>query len=353
MVDEMALAQFATGWVKDPVAVKANFDVWRAKGMPVTASDYATLHKPDLKGYWKALKALGVTGVFLSDASETILGKPRRPFLQEHGTCVDRGCTAGVQLSLDYAIANKIIVARPVTIQFGTFYVGSRVDIGHNQLGNQEGAILGQAMTCYHDIGCMEKKDVGQWKFLTDKETAIENEVVRLSTKGLPDEWKKEMKGHGGSVFYCEELERIFDCVAAGFGCPYAFDYVTGNPNKAGLSSLGSYGPHCRCFSGVYVDADGNDQLVSKESWGRFPAGQPMTNDRTMDTASMPRITILMSNAKGQISPRILAPGEVGVNAKKFAAGIYDDGEVYAVGYPNGFQPEGLAALINEKPLAS
>ena len=141
-------------------------------------------------------------------------------------------------------------------------------------------------------------------------------------------------------TFWPESLSLLFDCIAAGYAVPYAHSYVTGQPNANGISDLGSMGPHCRCFVGVFVDENGETQLESSESWGRFPAGQPHDADQTMPVAEIPCITLRYADGK-----RKLAPGDVGVNAKRFWDQIQSGGEAWAVGAPK-FEAESVGEVV-------
>ena len=106
--------------------------------------------------------------------------------------------------------------------------------------------------------------------------------------------------------------------------------YVARSPSRSGISGRGSYGPHCRCSVGVFVDENGVPQLESSESWGRFPAGQPSDSDQTLPVDQIPRITLKYAGGQRQ-----LPPGDVGVNAKQFWHEIQSGGEAWAVGAPN------------------
>ena len=88
-------------------------------------------------------------------------------------------------------------------------------------------------------------------------------------------------------------------------------------------------GPHCRCFVGVFVDEHGETQLESSESWGAFPARQPMDSDQTCPIEQIPRITLRFAGGEKK-----LAPGDVGVKAKRFWEQIQSGGEAWAVGDP-------------------
>ena len=324
----IAISNFVPGWKHDPVRIGEVFADRLARGDHVYASTFAAAHpKLALAGTWQRLKALGVNGVFLRDREKTVCqGHYRRPYLQRRGTCVSRGTARGVQTSLDVAIADRFAMLQPVTVSFAPIYSLARHEIGKDRCGGGDGAILADAMQAVHDYGVANTTLFGSMT-----EDQIEQMACQYAAPdvGTPESWIKACKGHACVTFCTESLALLFDCIAAGFAVPYAMNYVTGEPNRNGISDLGDFGPHCRCFTSVFVDQNGEDQLGSSESWGRYPAGSPQDQDQTMPVDQIPCVTLKYAGGQRQ-----LPPGDVGVNAKRFWSQIDGNGEAWAVAPP-------------------
>lgn len=323
----MDIPGFQPGWINDPSRVADVIAARTSRGDDVYASSYnaANPHLA-LAGTWARLKALKRTGVFLRDRELVVLGKYRRPYLQRRGTCVTRGTTRGVQTSLDVAIADQFGLLKPTDITFATTYSLARHEVGKDRCGSGDGAILADAAQAVHDYGVAA---TSLFKGLTEDQ--IEQLACKFAAPGVgtPREWIQACQGHTCVTFLPDSLELLYDCIAAGYAVPYAMNYITGEPNAKGLAGLGSFGPHCRCFVGVYLDENGDTQLESSESWGRFPAGQPTDADQTIPVEQIPCVTIKYAGGTKQ-----LAPGDVGVNAKAFWEQIHTNGEAWAVGAP-------------------
>ena len=332
---------FVGGWICDPARVKESIERRLERGDAVTSSTFIARHANELPGTWQRMKSQGITGVFLRDHERALLnGNYRRPYLQRRGTCVSRGTARGVQTSLDVAIANHFELLKPVEVTFAPIYSLARHEVGKDRCGSGDGAILADAVQAVHDYG-VATTDL----FHGVSEDGVERMAVQYAAPavGTPASWVQAAKGHTCVTFWPEDLELLVDCLAAGYAVPYAMNYVTGSSSHYGISGLGSYGPHCRCFVGVFVDENGETQLESSESWGRFPAGQPTDSDQTMPIDQIPRITL--SYAGGQ---RQLPPGDVGVNAKQFWHEIQSGGEAWAVGAPS-FEVGSVSELFHTR----
>ena len=334
---------FKSGWISDPHRVQESIQARIAAGQAVMGSAFAARSAPSLPGTWDRMKREGVTGVFLRDREKRILGHYRRPFLQEAGTCVSRGMCRGVQLSLDVSIVDGLSLLKPVEISFAPIYTLARHECGKDRCGSGDGAIMADAAKAVHDYG-VATTDL----FPGTSERDVESIAVKYAAPGVgtPSSWINAAKGHTSATFWPESLDLLFDCIAAGYAVPYAHSYVTGKPNRDGLADLGSFGPHARCFVGLYIDANGETQLESSESWGRFPAGDPQQIDRTMPIETMPCVTIRYAGGE-----RKLAPGDVGVNAKRFWQQIQSGGEAWSVGAPR-FETESVAELDRKTVIA-
>lgn len=330
------IPNFVPGYVHSPERIQESIAARIAAGQNVYATSYAAANAPSLPGTWKRLVADGWTGVFLRDREKRLLGHYRRPMFQKYGTCVSRGMARGIQCSLDFSIVETISLQRPVTISFAPIYSFARHEIGHDRCGSGDGAILADAARAVHDLGVTTDE-----LFPGTSEDDVERLAVRYAAPGVgsPSSWINAAKGHTVDTFLPETLELIFDCIAAGYAFPYAHGYVTSKPNSKGISDLGTYGPHCRCFVGVFLDENGETQLESSESWGRFPAGDPHAEDSTMPIEKMPCVELHYAGGV-----RKLAPGDVGVNAKRFWNEIQHGGEAWGVGVPK-FDVDSLAQL--------
>jgi hypothetical protein len=328
---------FVSGWICDSERVTDVIAERRSRGDAVMSSIFTERHAHELPGTWERKKARGVTGVFLRDRERSLHGRHRRPFLQRAGTCVSRGMCRGIQASLDFAIADQFELSQPVEIAFAPIYTMARHECGHDRCGTNDGAILADAAKAVHDYGVATTA-----VFSGMSEDDIERLAVRYAAPGVgtPGQWMLAAKGHTCTTFWPESLRLLFDCIAAGYAVPYAHGYITGSPNSKGISDLGSVGPHCRCFVGVFVDENGETQLESSESWGRFPAGQPNDSDQTMPVEQIPQIMLRYAGGEKQ-----LAPGDVGVHAKRFWEQIQTGGEAWAVGPPR-FEATSVMELV-------
>ncbi len=337
------IPQFVSGWRSDPAAVQDSILDRASRGDAVMGATFTSLHANDLPGTWKRMQAAGHKGIFLRDKELVVRGGYRRPCLQRRGTCVSRGMFRGVQTSLDVDVASNSSLLKSVDVSFAPIYSLARVEVGKNRCGSGDGAILADAARAVHDYGVATTA-----LFPGTSEDDVEKLACKYATPGqqTPSSWIQACKTHTCVTFWPETLDLLFDCLAAGYAVPYAMNYVTGDPNSSGISDLGSYGPHCRCFVGVFLDENGETQLESSESWGRFPAGQPMDTDQTCPVEQIPRITIKYAGGEKQ-----LAPGDVGVNAKRFYAQIQSGGEAWAVGAPQ-FQAQGVADLVRKVQVA-
>ena len=331
-----SIPNFVSGYIHDLHRIQESIAARVAAGQNVMSSSFAAANAPQLPGTWKRLVASGCTGVFLRDREKRLLGHYRRPMFQHSGTCVRRGMARGVQTSLDFSIVETVSLMRPVTISFAPIYSMARHEIGRDRCGSGDGAILADAARAVHDLGVTTDE-----LFAGMSEDDVERMAVRYAAPGVgsPANWLAAAKGHTCATFWPETLDWIFDCLAAGYAVPYAHGYVTAKPNSKGISDLGTYGPHCRCFVGVFLDENGETQLESSESWGRFPAGDPQVEDSTMPVDQIPCVELHYAGGV-----RKLAPGDVGVNAKRWWAQIQSGGEAWGVGVPR-FDADSIAQL--------
>lgn len=334
---------FTPGWISDSARVQETIQSRQERGDAVMGTKFTARHAQELPGTWERMKARGIRGIFLRDRELAVLGGYRRPFLQRRGTCVSRGTCRGVQTALDVASIDKIALLRNVEIAFAPIYSLARHEVGRDRCGSGDGAILADAMQAIHDYG-VTTTDL----FAGLPEDDVERLAVQFAAPGVgtPGSWISAAKGHTCLTFWPETLELLCDCIAAGYPVPYAHGYVTGTPNRDGISDLGSFGPHCRCFVGIFVDQNGETQLESAESWGRFPAGSPTDSDQTMPVEQLPRVTLRYAGGERQ-----LAPGDVGVNAKRFWQQIQDGGEAWAVSAPR-FQANSVSDVIHSQRAA-
>ena len=338
------------GWVDNPQAVHELIQERSERGDAVMGATFTAKHDNQLPGTWERMKARGLRGVFLRDRELIATGKGnakgtyRRPFLQRSGTCVARGMCRGVQVSLDVSIVDNSQLLLPVEISFAPIYTLARHEVGKDRCGYDDGAILADAARAVHDYGVATTAAI----LAGNSEDFIEKQAVKYAAPGVgtPMDWITATRGHTCQTFWPETLDLLFDCLAAGYAVPYAMNYITGQPNKNGISGLGSWGPHCRCFTGVFVDEHGETQLESSESWGRFPADRPMDIDQTCPIDQIPRITLRYADG----IEKKLAPGSVGVDAKAFWGQIHSGGEAWAVSAPK-FESQSIAEILKARSL--
>jgi len=327
---------FDSGCVLDPVRVQEVIALRSERGDAVMASAFAAANRPELTGYWAKLKASGVKGVFLRGAEPKVLGgKHRRPFLQRRGTCVARGLTRAAQTSLDWDIAERFGLSVVTELAFAQSYSDAR-HLGGDRFSS-DGAILANAAWAIHDYGIPP-----QSLFANMTEDQQEQLAVKFAAPGqkTPEAWRAAARGHTAVTFMPDSLPSLLDCVAAGYASPYAMSRLTAKPDARGLSQPGNKGNHCRYFSCVYVDENGDDQLGSSESWGRYPAGDAHSEDQTMPVEQIPCISIRYAGGVKK-----LAPGEVGVNAKAFYELIRTGGEAWAIGVVRAFTTNDITDL--------
>lgn len=329
---------FVQGYVRDVIRLQECIAERHARGDLVMASQVN-----GLAGSYDRLKASGTTSLFLRDAEVPLIGRHRRPYLQRAGTCVSRGMARGLQTSLDWVIVQLGSILLPLEVTFAPIYSLARHEVGRDRCGSGDGAMLCDAAKAVHDFGVATTA-----LFVGMSEDKVEQQAVHFAAPGVgtPPAWIAASKGHTAKTFSPDVLSLVFDSLSAGYAVPYASGWVTGSPNAKGISRLGSSGGHCRCFTGYFLDESGVLRLVSSESWGRFPAGQPTDSDQTMDVNDMPCVTVMTSTG-----PVKLAPGDVGVDAKQFWDAIESSGEAWAVGAPN-FQGTELTDLTG-KPVAA
>jgi hypothetical protein len=303
----MPIPNFISGWISDPARVRESIDERSQRGDAVLSSAFCAAHANSLPGTW------------------------------------ERRMARGVQTSLDVAIADSVALLRSVEIAFAPIYSLARHEVGRDRCGSGDGAILADAAKAVHDFGVATTE-----LFHGMSEDEVERMAVKFAAPGIgtPTNWRVAAEGHTCVTFWPESLDLLFDCIAAGYAVPYAHSYVTGTPAACGISDLGTYGPHCRCFVGLFVDENGETQLESCESWGRFPAGQPTDLDQTMPVGQIPCISLRYAGGV-----RKLAPGDVGVKAKRFWHEIQNGGEAWAVGAP-GFAAECVADLVKKNHAA-
>ncbi|WP_010587993.1 hypothetical protein [Schlesneria paludicola] len=332
-------SNFVSGWVSDPHRVQDSILERAGRGEPVMGATFCLQHAQELPGTWERMKTRGCTGVFLRDREFVVRGKHRRPMLQRAGTCVSRGTCRGLQTSLDVAIADNLALLKSVELTFAPIYTLARHEVGKDRCGRGDGAILADAMKAVHDFGVATTE-----LFPGLTEDQVERLAVQYAAPGVgtPANWLAACNLHTCVTFWPETLDLLCDCLAAGYAVPYAHSYITGAPNSKGVSDLGLFGPHCRCFVGVFLDENGETQLESSESWGRFPAGQPTDADQTMPVEQIPCINLHYAGGVKK-----LAPGDVGVNAKRFWSQIKSGGEAWAVGPPR-FESLGIADLTRK-----
>jgi hypothetical protein len=326
-----------SGCILDPARADEVLAIRMERGDAVMASAFAAASRPDLTGYWERLKKTGVKGVFLRDAEPRLLkGLHRRPFLQKRGTCVSRGGCRAAQTSLDYDIAMRYGLSVATELSFAQLYSDAR-HLGGDRF-KSDGAITANVAWTLHDYGVAPQSPL--FSGMTEDEQ--EQLAVKYAAPGVktPPEWRAAAKGHTAATFLPDSLPSVFDCIAAGYASVYAMSRITAMPDANGVSRPGKTGAHCRYFSSVFVDENGDDQLGSTESWGRFPAGDAHSEDQTMPVEKIPRITLRYAGGV-----RKLAPGEVGVNAKQFYELIRTGGEVWAIGVTRAFTTNAIADL--------
>lgn len=330
----MADLAYATGWISDPQRVTESIQERESRGQLVMGAAFAA-NKPQLRGTWARMKASGYKGVFLRDREKKLLGGHyRRPYFQRAGTCVSRGMARGVQVSLDVSIVDNVSLLKPIEISFAPIYTLARHEIGKDRCGYGDGAILADAAKAVHDDG-VATTDL----FAGKTEVEVEKLAVHYATPGVgtPADWIKACEGHVAATFFIDSLDLLFDCIAAGYAVPYASGRITGPVNSKGMSSVGDVGGHCRMFSAVFIDENGEDQLESTESWSAYPAADPSD---VYSMCPVDEIPVVKLHYAGGIKP--LAPGCVGVPAKQWWSLIQSGGEAWGVG-PAKFESNSMA----------
>jgi hypothetical protein len=253
------------GCVLDQAATEAVLVAMAASGHTPIFGDA----RPQLKGYWAALKAKGVTSVLMPRLM-TKFYPNRRADLQRRGTCVARGTYRAVMLSYLNAIDQKRLLGRPAVIAYEPIYVGSRVDIGGGRISGDGavGAWAGQWCSVY---GVCERNRYGSTDLSVDSPEGRED--LAVGWRAVPAEVKAASALHKVDAHYAKTVEDQKDALAAGFAGAYCRNRLNGPRDANGIARPAGPGAHCEALCGIAVAANGEDVLLYQQSWGNQPSG--------------------------------------------------------------------------------
>ena len=255
-----------TGWINEPTAVAESLARMESAGRSVSFA--AT--RSELKGYWQSLVERGSTGVFLQDAETELFGQTQPAFHQQIGSCVSMGTARAIQDTAYWALAQRGDIGRPVQIATEPIYAGSRIEIGHGQLGHGDGSIGAWAAEWVHNGGMLARGVYGQID-LTQLRDDLASEWGAPGC-GVPAELEAECRTH--LVGACHKLDTVVDmadAIAAGHAVAYCCGRIRGKPNAAGYAASDSNGGHCTEIQAVLLDTAGRLAFVEQQSWGNYP----------------------------------------------------------------------------------
>jgi hypothetical protein len=227
-------------------------------------------------GRWEALKAQGVTGVFLWQ--QGLKFRPYRPHHQRRGTCVARGFHRALEASYLFTLANGTAVGEPVEIAWEPIYSGSRVYPGKGQISGDGscGPWAGEWLAGVDGVGGFCKRGrFGSADLTNDNETWS----VQNGDRGdrLPKELMDELQKHTCVVHRVRNNNEIADAIASYHGIARCWNTLFGNRDANGMSVASDTGAHCQAAFGVFIGANGEDGFVEAQSWGEnMPSGPKM-----------------------------------------------------------------------------
>jgi hypothetical protein len=262
-----------TGWVHRPADIDATCEYLAACGTPPAFGD----GKPELAGHWSRLLKQGVTGVFLWEWEQPLLGKRTAVDFQmqgvDPGTCVSRGTYRACQDSYGTAIHKGLIVGRGTELAFEPIYGGSRVNVGKGALGNGGGSVGAWAARWVHDFGVTERGIYGQFDLTKPNERLAE--WWGRPGVGVPSEFPRGQLV--AAVHMVKSVVELADAVSAGYGVAVCSQWMFGARDRMGFSRYAGPTAHCESIRGVFRTLKGGTGFVRQQSWGANNPTGPRT----------------------------------------------------------------------------
>ena len=223
--------------------------------------------------------------VFLWDAETKVLGKVLPSWDQgQVGCCVSFGWGRGVQDLLLLQVANGAAEEWPGhQVATEEIYGGSRVQIGHNQLGREDGSTGAWAGQFVHEYGVLLRQSYAGGINLS---TYSESLTRQWSNSGVPAGLLPECRKHAvRGIAQIGNSDEAWAALGNGYPIPICSDVGFASPLKDGFcAQSGSWG-HCMLLRGRFMHPTHGKCFVIQNSWGNYlkpgPGGDQIdTTDR-------------------------------------------------------------------------
>lgn len=249
---------YATGWVKDPVAVKQVLNRMARKGHPVEFSKAAP----------KLMKADATAPVFFWHSEAKVLGKVLPSWNQgQVGSCVGFGHGRGAQDALLNEVAAGKARWPGAEISPEVIYGGSRVEVGGGGI-NGDGSIGAWAAEWHTDYGEVVRGVYGS----LDLRTYNEATCRRLGAQGIPADVEAVAKLHPiTEVALCTTADELWSALGAGKSVPVcSMQGFTTQRDADGFCRRSGQWAHCMVYRGRFVHPTRGKCVVEQNSWGGY-----------------------------------------------------------------------------------
>lgn len=254
-VDTDVKIVFGQGWVPNPDAVKlvvATLEFPRFGDTPAGQLDVGILPQ----------------SVFLWDAYVKKFGKlPWCHNQGQVGSCVSFGTSRALEATFINAIVHDGAPYEFADIFEEVIYAGSRVDVGQNQLGNEDGSVGAWAAKYVSQIGGSLPRGIYG---ATDGTTYNEARARSWGNSGVPASLVAESKKYrSGSVSQVRTWDEAKKALAQRYGIAVCSNQgFTMQRNSNGVCEASGTWGHCMCLDGYYIDTDGREYGHIQNSWG-------------------------------------------------------------------------------------
>lgn len=264
--------------------------------------------------------------VFLWDAEQLITNAVRPPHKQTIGDCVSHGFSGAIDDLRFVRMAWSGLTEDFIETASEAIYGGARVEIGHRQCGQGDGACGAWAVEWITKFGVLQRKKYDH----IDLTTYSGNLAKNWGWNGLPPELELLAKEYPvKSTSLIQTYEELRDAIAT-TKCPVVVSSNQGftlTRDKYGFCApQGSWG-HCTYFRGV-SDNPRRPGAVYQQSWGE---GMP-SGSRDVETYNGSKITLPEGAffVDAEVINRMLAMGDsyvisdmVGYVNRDFTAQLY------------------------------